>query len=76
MRSLTYMGLGLAAILSFYLYRFTVWAAAAGGYWNLLTGHRSATSPMAGKVDSAIERAVDSANSVADKKGKSGVSCG
>lgn len=38
MTSLTYMVLGLALLAAFYTWRFTVWAAQAGGYWNLLSG--------------------------------------
>jgi hypothetical protein len=32
------MVLGLALLAAFYTWRFTVWAAQAGGYWNLLSG--------------------------------------
>ena len=38
--SLSYLVLSLLAIGAFYAWRFTVWAADAGGYWNLMTGRR------------------------------------
>lgn len=40
--SLTYLTLSLGLLAAFYMWRFTVWAANAGGYWNLVTGKRAA----------------------------------
>lgn len=45
--SMTYMVLGLVTLALFYVWRFTVWAAQAGGYWNLLSGR---TLPPKGSV--------------------------
>ena len=72
--SLTYMVLGLLAIGGIYMYRFTVWAAQAGGYWNLITGHRP--NPAAVQAQSAMKKAAEvagqAAQSGAAKVGKVG----
>jgi len=42
---MTYLTFGLLALVAFYMWRFTVWAHDAGGYWNLVTGQRAAAAP-------------------------------
>jgi hypothetical protein len=41
------MVLGLVTLALFYVWRFTVWAGQAGGYWNLISGR---TIPPKGSV--------------------------
>lgn len=55
MRSLTYMVGGLVLLAAFYTWRFTVWAAEVGGYWNLVTGHRN--PPSTGPGEAALKAA-------------------
>lgn len=57
------MCLGLVAIGGIYMYRFTVWAADAGGYWNLITGNRP--NPAAVQAQSAMEKAAEVAGHAA-----------
>ena len=59
-RSMTYMCGGLVLLAAFYTWRFTVWAADVGGYYNLITGHRSAPATGPGE---AILKAAGSAAS-------------
>lgn len=71
-RSLTYLFLGLVALMAFYTWRFTVWADDAGGYWNLMTGKRqSAAEIQEAKMReqaSSVSSAASSASSASDKK--------
>ena len=46
---------GLVLLAAFYTWRFTVWAAEVGGYWNLVTGHRN--PPATGPGEAAIKLA-------------------
>lgn len=41
---------GLVLLAAFYTWRFTVWAADVGGYWNLVTGHRNPPSTGPGEA--------------------------
>lgn len=68
--SLTYLALSLAAIGAIYMYRFTVWAADAGGYWNLITGRRP--SPAAGMAQDAMDRAASAASLAGGSKATKG----
>ena len=62
------MVIGLLAVAAIYLYRFTVWAAAAGGYWNLITGYRP--DPVAQQAESAMQKAAEAAGHAAQSAGK------
>jgi hypothetical protein len=64
---------GVLAIVAFYVWRMTVWASDAGGYWNLMTGRRAAPADdpaniakMAASIKASEASAVKSAN--ADSK--------
>lgn len=69
-RFLTYMVLGLGVVAAFYMYRFTVWAADAGGYWNLVTGARPNRAME--QAESAMEKAAEVAGQAA-QSGKGAV---
>ncbi|ORX36764.1 hypothetical protein BD324DRAFT_627093 [Kockovaella imperatae] len=57
-RFMTYLVMALAALGAFYGWRFTVWAAEAGGYWNLITGrHAPATRLSEGAINAAAKAA-------------------
>lgn len=59
-----YLFLGLLALAGFYLWRFTIWANDAGGYYNLLTGNRpSVEHAVRNAAGDAIKTAAASANS-------------
>ena len=65
------MMLGLLAVSAFYTWRFTVWAAQAGGYWSLLTGrHPHPTDPMASSASAAVSAASANQASQASKGSK------
>ena len=66
---MTYLVLSLVALAAFYMWRFTVWAADAGGYWNLVTGRHA---PPTG-VGEAAMAAVASANAKAKSKVSHGI---
>ncbi|RSH87485.1 hypothetical protein EHS25_003395 [Saitozyma podzolica] len=69
-RFLLYLVLTLLAIAGFYTWRFTVWAAEVGGYWNLVTGHR--TSPVPGAAELAAKaKAVADSGKAATPQGRS-----
>ena len=70
--SLTYLVLGLLALAAFYVYRFTVWAADVGGYYNLLTGHRDPSSSAAVSAPSGAANEAVSAVRNAASTGKAG----
>ncbi|ORY34121.1 hypothetical protein BCR39DRAFT_518571 [Naematelia encephala] len=63
---LTYLVLFLVAIAAFYTYRFTVWAADAGGYWNLVTGRRTSPQPGAVEFAAKVAERAQSAGSTAN----------
>ena len=68
--SLTYMVGGLLLLALFYLWRFTVWAADVGGYYNLITGHRNPPSTGPGEAMlKAAGSAVSAHNSVSSARG-------
>ncbi|OWZ60194.1 hypothetical protein C356_00205 [Cryptococcus neoformans c45] len=46
---LTYLVLWLLLLFAFYMWRFTVWAHQAGGYWALITGHQMSPAEIAAK---------------------------
>ncbi|EAL23534.1 hypothetical protein CNBA1810 [Cryptococcus deneoformans B-3501A] len=46
---LTYLVLSLFLLFAFYMWRFTVWAHQAGGYWALITGHHMSPAEVAAK---------------------------
>lgn len=65
--SLNYLVGGLALLVVFYIWRVTVWASDAGGYWNLMTGRRpSAEESLAkfAKTAVASQSSASSASSV------------
>lgn len=64
------MVLGLGVVAAFYMYRFTVWAADAGGYWNLVTGARPNRAME--QAESAMEKAAEVAGQAA-QSGKGAV---
>ncbi|GFZ44058.1 hypothetical protein JCM24511_01779 [Saitozyma sp. JCM 24511] len=59
-RFLLYLVLTLLAIAGFYTWRFTVWAAEVGGYWNLVTGHRTSPVPGAAELAAKAKAVADS----------------
>jgi hypothetical protein len=67
-----YLGLALVALMAFYTWRFTVWAAQAGGYWALMTGRH--VNVKAAAASSSAASAVSSASSAASAASKSGSS--
>ncbi|WVQ80504.1 hypothetical protein IAT38_002609 [Cryptococcus sp. DSM 104549] len=58
---LTYLVLSLLAVLSFYIWRFTVWAHDAGGYWALMTGHHKPPAVAAAQASASAAKASVSA---------------
>lgn len=62
--SLTYMVLGLVSLAIFYTWRFTVWAADAGGYWNLLSGRTIPPKSSVQDTASMASAAMQSRSSV------------
>ncbi|WVN88221.1 uncharacterized protein L203_103422 [Cryptococcus depauperatus CBS 7841] len=62
-RFLTYLVLSLMALLAFYIWRFTVWAHDAGGYWALMTGYRQPPGAIAAR-EAASAASVSSAAQV------------
>ena len=67
-RSLTYMVFGLLALSGFYVWRVTVWAAEAGGYWALVTGHHHTQTQGTGVGDYAVSAAASAASARASSK--------
>ncbi|CAD6582588.1 MAG: hypothetical protein TREMPRED_003329 [Tremellales sp. Tagirdzhanova-0007] len=67
-RFLTYMVFGLLALSGFYVWRVTVWAAEAGGYWALVTGHHHPQTQGSGVGDYAVSAAASAASARASSK--------
>ena len=70
--SLTYLVLGLTFLAAFYTWRFTVWAADVGGYWNLVTGHRN--PPATGPGQAAMHAAASAASAASSKPSSTPIS--
>lgn len=58
------MVLGLVLLAAFYTWRFTVWAAQAGGYWNLLSGRTIPAKSSVQDTASMASAALQSSQSV------------
>lgn len=53
------------AILAFYIWRVTVWAGEAGGYWALITGHKNVAKAAASAAAASLS-ATQKAMAVSD----------
>ncbi|TYJ56986.1 hypothetical protein B9479_002265 [Cryptococcus floricola] len=74
---LTYLVLSLLVVLSFYVWRFTVWAHNAGGYWALMTGnHISPAAQAAREAASAASASSSVAAATASSVSKAGSKSG
>ncbi|GHJ88866.1 hypothetical protein NliqN6_5268 [Naganishia liquefaciens] len=58
---MTYLVFGVIAVSSFYIWRVTVWARDAGGYWALITGSGAAAKGAASAAASASSAAAAAA---------------
>ncbi|WVQ72599.1 hypothetical protein IAR50_002157 [Cryptococcus sp. DSM 104548] len=76
---LTYLVISLLVVLGFYVWRFTVWAHNAGGYWALMTGHHVSPAAQAAReaasaASASSSVAAASASSVDKASSKTGAS--
>jgi hypothetical protein len=61
---MTNLILAVIAVIAFYIWRISVWAGDAGGYWALITGNPNKAAAIEAKREAAMSASATSFSSV------------